>query len=58
MKLLRLIRGVPALFLGLVLILALLFGSHAGLDLLTHQSVGQCVQLDASTKLCLVPVSD
>jgi hypothetical protein len=58
MKLLLLIQKLPALFLGLVLLSAVLLGSHAGLDLLAHQFVGSCVPLDASTKLCLVPMAD
>lgn len=58
MKLLRVLKAVPTgLILGLLLAFALL-GSHFGLDLLIGQSVGQCIPVDASTKLCLVPVAD
>jgi hypothetical protein len=58
MKLIALlIRKLPATVLALLALGAFVFGSHAGLDYLVHGNMGECIRVDASTELCLVPVS-
>jgi hypothetical protein len=58
MKLIALlIRKLPATVLALLALGAFVFGSHAGLDYLVHSNMGECIHLDASTDICLVPTS-
>lgn len=55
MKLMGLLRLMPTALVALLALLAFVFGSHAGLDALVHEFEGECIHLDASTDICLVP---
>ena len=54
MKLLRLIRLVPVLAFGLVMVAVALLGAYHGIDHALSASAGQCVDLGTSVKLCLL----
>lgn len=54
MKLLRLIRLLPALTFGLVLMAAVFLGAYNGIDQALSFYSGSCLDLGTSFKLCLL----
>jgi hypothetical protein len=52
----RLIRKLPATVLALLALGAFVVGSHAAMDYLVHENMGECISVGASAEFCLVPV--
>lgn len=54
--LVTLIRKTPLVIVTILAVSAIVVGSHAGLDALITGHSDSCIPIDASTKLCLVPI--
>ena len=53
-NLLALVGKAPKIIVLMLLVLAFVVGSHAGLDALIAGQSGNCIHLDATHNLCVV----